>query len=154
MGLSNRSTALAAPDISEIGRFLTRATSEPGVRDEVRVAVQSIKSAYRRFDRAKSPTAALLNDKKLKRDLRRALHAIRGAAIALTAPPRMRTRDAIALGGVLSAVFIVATFVFVRGRKLRSQSAGEQSGTGDEPGLQQPGNGPSGSPPGAPPPPA
>jgi hypothetical protein len=138
MRLSKESKAAAVPGISDIGRYVKRATSEPGVRDDVDLALKSIKSAYRRLDRGTSPTAALLNDKKLHRDLRRALRAIRDAAVALTAPPKMRTRDAIALGGALSALLIAATFAFIRGRKLRSQSDPGPSGTADAAESQQP----------------
>jgi len=127
MRSSNKSTA--ASSIANAGRYLKRASREPGVRDQAKIALQSVQSAYRRIERAKAPREALLNDKKVHRDLRRALAASRDAAAALTAPPRMRTRDAIGVGAVVTVLLIAATFGFTRSRNRRAGTQGEGPGT-------------------------
>jgi hypothetical protein len=123
---SKRSKGLTAPDITEIGRYLSRATSEPGVRDEARSAAQSLKRAYKRFDRAPSPVDALLHDRKLQRDLSNALKALQRAAVALTTPPKMRTRDRVVVAGVTTVLLIAAVFAFLRGRTAGSTDQADQ----------------------------
>lgn len=130
MRLSRKSKGLSAPDITEIGRYLSRATSEPGVRDEARFAGQSLKRAYRRFERAGSPVDALLHDRKLQRDLRRALNALQRAGVALTAPPTMRTRDRVAVVGVTTALVAATVFVILRGRTSGSKDQADPDATG------------------------
>ena len=122
---SRKSKGLTAPDITEIGRYLSRA-NEPGVRDEARSAAHSLKRAYRRFERARSPVDALLHDRKLQRDLRNALKALRRAAIVLTTPPKMRTRDRVAAAGVTTVLLIAAVFALLRGRTSGSTDQADQ----------------------------
>jgi hypothetical protein len=113
--------------------YVTRAGRKPGVREHTQSAVASSRSAYRRLNKARSPAAAL-NDKKLRRDLRRASSSAgAAAALALSTPPRMRTRDALALGAMLSALLIAAGVLFARSEKLRVKLQGKQSDQGEEP---------------------
>jgi hypothetical protein len=121
MGSRNASKPATKVGIANLGLYMKRATHEPRVRDQGQIAIHSGRSAYRRLRRAKSPKAALLNDRKLHRDLRRTLAATQGAAIALTSPPRMRTRDALVLVAVLSALLIAIGAALARSEKLRSK---------------------------------
>jgi len=110
-----------------LSRYVTFAGRKPGVREHTQSAVASSKSAYQRLNKAKSPAAAL-NDKKLRRDLRRASSSAgAAAALVLSTPPRMRTRDAVALGATLSALVIAAGVLFARSEKLRAKLEGKQS---------------------------
>ena len=116
-----------------LGGYVTRGGPKPGVREHTHTAVASSRRAYRRLNKAKSPAAAL-NDKKLRRDLRRASSSAgAAAAIVLSTPPRMRTRDAIALGAMLSALLIAAAVLFARSEKLRAKRRGNQSDQVEEP---------------------
>ena len=129
-----------------LGRYVTRAGRKPGVREHTQSAVASGKSAYQRLNKAKSPVAAL-NDNKLRRDLRRASSSAgAAAALALSTPPRVRTRDVVALGATLSALVIAAGVLFARSERLRAKLHGKQSEQVEEPESEQP--------PGSPPAPA
>ncbi len=112
---------------ARFGRYSNRPTRQLGARGHGRIALASTRSAYRRLSEAKSPDEAL-NDKKLRRDLRRASTAIQAAAVALSAPPRMRTRDAVAFGALLSALLIGVVLLFVRSEKVRSKVLGKRPG--------------------------
>jgi hypothetical protein len=50
----------------------------------------------------------------------------------------MRTRDAIALGAVLSAPLIAAAVLFARSEKVRAKRHGNQSEQGEEPANEHP----------------
>jgi hypothetical protein len=116
-----------------LSRYVTRAGRKPGVREHTQSAVASSRSAYQRLNKARSPAVAL-HDKKLRRDLRRASSSAgAAAALALSTPPRMRTRDALALGAMLSALLIVVGLLFARSEKLRAKLHGEQSNQVEEP---------------------
>jgi len=118
--------------------YVKRAGRKPGVREHTQSAVESSRSAYRRLNKARSPAAAL-NDKKLRRDLRRASSSAgAAAALALSTPPRMRTRDALALGAILSALLIAAGVLFARSEKLRAKLQGNQPDQVEEPESEQP----------------
>lgn len=112
---------------ARLGRYMPRHTRQLGPRDQGRIALASTRSAYRRLSEANSPAEAL-NDKKLRRDLRRASTAIEAAAVALSAPPRMQTRDAVAFGALLSALLIGVVVLFVRSEKARSKVLGKRPG--------------------------
>ena len=121
-----------------LGRYVTRGGRRPGVREHTHNAVASSRRAYQRLNKAKSPAAAL-NDKKLRRDLRRASSSAgAAAAIVLSTPPRMRTRDAIALGAMLSALLIAAAVLFARSENLRAKRQGNQSDQVEAPKSEQP----------------
>jgi hypothetical protein len=134
MGSRNASKAAAMAGGARLALYMRRAAHEPRVRDHGQVAIASGRRAYQRLRKAKSPRAALLNDRKLHReklhrDLRRTVRATQGAASALTARPKVRVRDAGVLGGVLSAMLIVIGFALARSEKVRSKVRGERGGS-------------------------
>lgn len=121
-----------------LSRYVVRGSRKPGVREHTKSAFASSRSAYQRLNKAKSPAAAL-NDKKLRRDLRRASSSAgAAAAIVISTPPRMRTRDAIALGAMLSALLIAAAVLFARSEKVRAKRQGNQSDRVEEPESERP----------------
>lgn len=83
-------------DISSISKaapYVQRIVQDPKLRENVRTAYDSSKSAYARLTNGKAPTKALLEDKKLQRDLQHAVVALRAATDALSeAPKRQRPR--------------------------------------------------------------
>jgi len=120
-----------------LGCYVRRPGRKPGVREHTQSAVASSKSAYQRMNKAKSPAAAL-NDKKVRRDLQRAWGSAAAAtALVLSTPPRMRTRDALALGATLSALLIALGVFFARSEKRRSKLQGKQSERIEEPESEQ-----------------
>lgn len=121
-----------------LSRYVARGSREPGVREHTKSAVASSRRAYQRLNKAKSPAAAL-NDKKLRRDLRRASSSAGAAgAIVISTPGRMRTRDAVALGAMLSTLLIAAAVLFARSEKVRAKRHGNQSDQVEEPNNQPP----------------
>ena len=79
-----RSLGKAIPfDIADLGRitkanpYIQRLIEDSKLRDNVRTAIDSSKSAYGRLSNGKTPAKALMDDKKLQADLRQA------AAVAL-----------------------------------------------------------------------
>jgi hypothetical protein len=76
------------------------------LRDSVLSAVTAARSAYGRLSNGKAPTKALLDDKKLHRDLRNAAESLRTAAESLRAapqPPKRKRRGRMLVLIVLSA---------------------------------------------------
>ena len=65
----------SAADLQSITRanpYLQRLIEDSDLRDNVRTALDSSKSAYERLSNGKAPHKALLEDKKLQNDLREA----------------------------------------------------------------------------------
>jgi hypothetical protein len=63
--------------------YVQRVIEDDELRDNVRVAYEAAKDAYGRLSNGKGPTKALLDDKKLHKDLREAADALRDAGSAL-----------------------------------------------------------------------
>jgi hypothetical protein len=102
---TRRKRSMAAPlksvDISSISKatpYIQRLVQDAKLRENVRTAFDSSKSAYARLTNGKAPTKALLEDKKLQRDLQHAVEAFRDATSALTESPRKRTRKGMGFG--------------------------------------------------------
>ena len=84
-----------AADVANIAKanpYIQRLIEDSKLRDNVRTAIDSTKSAYTRLTNGKAPAKSLLEDKKLQGDLREALEAVRDATIALTDAPRKQAR--------------------------------------------------------------
>jgi hypothetical protein len=60
--------------------YVQRFIDDPELRENVRDAFESARSAYRRMSNGKAPARALVEDKKLQRDLRQASESLREAA--------------------------------------------------------------------------
>ena len=83
-------------DLSSISKatpYIQRVIEDATLRDNVRTAYDSTKSAYARLTNGKAPAKALLEDKKLQRDLQHAVEALREATNALAEAPK-KTRPA------------------------------------------------------------
>jgi len=100
MASKKKKVAKAVPfnpaDISNITKanpYVQRLIEDGELRDNVRTAIDSTKSAYGRLSNGKTPAKALLEDKKLQRDLTEAVEAVRDAAAALAEAPKRSTRE-------------------------------------------------------------
>ena len=71
--------------------YVRRLVEDPELRENIRSAYSSARSAYGRISNGKGPTKALLDDKKVHKDLRNAADALRDASDALRAKRRSRT---------------------------------------------------------------
>jgi hypothetical protein len=83
-------------DLSSISKatpYIQRVIQDATLRENVRTAYDSTRSAYARLTNGKAPAKALLEDKKLQRDLQQAVEALRDATTALSeAPKKQRPR--------------------------------------------------------------
>lgn len=112
----------SASDLTNMARenrYIARLIEDAALRDNVRSAFDSGRSAYGRLSNGKPPSQALLEDKKLQRDLRNTAQALRDATTALTAPPP-KSRG----GGpfrMLLLLILGAGVALVASEKLRSK---------------------------------
>src|SRR5207253_372283 len=90
-------TAFDAADFVKSNPYIQRLAQDSKLRDNVRTAVESGRSASRRLMNGKAPHKALMNDKKLQRDLQDAVTAAREAAAALSSGPKRRARRGLTL---------------------------------------------------------
>ncbi len=88
-------------NITKANPYIQRLIEDADLRDNIRTAVDSTKSAYGRLTNGKAPAKSLLEDKKLQGDLRNAAEAVRDATVALSDAPKKRARKGLRLGRML-----------------------------------------------------
>lgn len=126
MPLRKKSKAVpfSAADLANITKanpYIQRLIEDSKLRDNVRTALDSTKSAYERLSNGKAPHRALLEDKKLHADLRDAAEAIREATLSLSDAPRKQARKRRRLGRKLMVAFVGAVVALAVSEKLRSK---------------------------------
>ena len=72
--------------------YVQRLIQDEDLRDNLRVAFESGRDAFDRLSNGKGPAKALLDDKKLHKDLKNAAESLREASEALRAGPKRRRR--------------------------------------------------------------
>ena len=72
--------------------YVQRLIQDEDLRENIRTAYESGRSAYSRLNNGKAPAKALLDDKKLHKDLQAASDALRDASEALREGPKKRKR--------------------------------------------------------------
>src|SRR5687767_13913934 len=72
--------------------YVQRVLEDAELRDNVRVAFESAKQAYSRISNAKAPAKAVMDDKKLHKELRHSAEALREASTALRQGPKAKRR--------------------------------------------------------------
>jgi hypothetical protein len=114
-----------AADLANITRanpYLQRLIEDAELRDNVRTALDSGKSAANRLSSAKAPQKALIEDKKLQNELRSAAEAIRDAAMALSdAPKHSKPKKKSRLGRKLMILVVGAVIALAVSESLRSK---------------------------------
>src|SRR5579871_5087302 len=86
-------------NIAKANPYIQRLINDARLRENVRIALDSGKSAYGRLNNGKAPTKAVLQDKKLQRDIRHAFEAARDAVESLQeAPKKQRARKGLSFG--------------------------------------------------------
>jgi hypothetical protein len=116
--------ALNASDVANIAKdnqYIQRLIEDAELRQNVRRAVDSTRSAFNRLSNGKAPQKALFEDKRLQSDLRLAVTAIRDASQALTDAPRKRARKRRRFGRVLLIAAVGGGLALVGSEKLRSK---------------------------------
>jgi hypothetical protein len=83
----------AASAAQRAGRnpYVQRIIQDEVLRDNMVVAVEAARNAYARLNNGKAPAKALLDDKKLHKDLKRSADALRDASSALRQAPKGAT---------------------------------------------------------------
>jgi len=91
---SQNKKSVAAPlkvvelwQLSKATPYIQRIVQDAKLRENVRTAYDSSRSAYARLTNGKAPTKALLEDKKLQRDLQQALVFGKEEEFEYTPPP-------------------------------------------------------------------
>jgi hypothetical protein len=82
---------LKSVDISSLSKatpYIQRIAQDAKLRENVRTAYDSSRSAYARLTNGKAPAKALMEDKRLQKDLQNAIEALRDASNALSEAPK------------------------------------------------------------------
>ena len=101
--------------------YIQRIVQDAKLRENVRTAYDSSRSAYARLTNGKAPTKALLEDKKLQRDLQNAVEALRDATTALTEAPKKRARKGMGLTRKLMILGLGFGLALAGSEKLRTK---------------------------------
>ncbi|HUR86826.1 MAG TPA: hypothetical protein VMY78_15945 [Solirubrobacteraceae bacterium] len=80
--------AAAAARSARDNPYLQRIIQDEELRDNMVVAYEAAKNAYGRLSNGKTPTKALMDDKKLHKDLKRSADALKDATNALRDAPK------------------------------------------------------------------
>ena len=119
-----KAVAFNAAEMASIAKanpYIQRLIEDAQLRDNVRHAIDSTRSAYDRLTNGKTPTKALLEDKKLQGDLRDAAESLRDATLALTDAPKKRAKKGLRLGRKLMILGLGAGLALAGSEKLRSK---------------------------------
>ena len=84
--------ASAGAAVTGASPYVQRLIQDEELRTNIRTAYESGRSAYHRLNNGKAPAKALLDDKKLHKDLQRAADSLRDASDALREGPVKRKR--------------------------------------------------------------
>ena len=128
---SRSKKTIAAPfnavDIDTIKKatpYIQRLIQDAQLRENVRTAFDSSRSAYARLSNGKAATKALIEDKKLQRDLHVAVEALRDATTALTEAPKKQARKSRGFGRKLFVLSLGFGLALAGQREAPHQGAG------------------------------
>ena len=107
--------------INKATPYIRRIIQDAQLRENVRTAYDSSRSAYSRLTNGKAPTKALLEDKKLQRDLQVAVEALRDATTALTEAPKKQAKKSRGFGRKLLIVALGFGLALAGSEKLRTK---------------------------------
>lgn len=93
--------ASAGAAVTGASPYVQRLIQDEELRDNIRNAYESGRSAYDRLNNGKAPAKALLDDKKLHKDLQAAVDAVRDASDALREGPQKKKKRKGGIGRLL-----------------------------------------------------
>jgi hypothetical protein len=105
--MAKTSKARSARDTAEglaSNPYVRKLIEDGELRDNIRGAYDSARSAYGRLNNGKAPTSALLDDKKVQKDLRKAAEQLRAASDTLREEKRKRRWTRLLAVAVVGAV--------------------------------------------------
>lgn len=100
-------------------RYVQRLIEDEDLRQNILAAYAAARSAYGRMHNGKPATKALLQDRKLQRELSQAAKALREASATLTEKPKRRRKGG--LGRALLLLIVAGTLALVLSESLRSK---------------------------------
>jgi ferric-dicitrate binding protein FerR (iron transport regulator) len=101
--------AYAAGKAARNNVYVQRIVEDDDLRDNLRTAFESARKAYGRMSNGKGPAKALMEDKKVQKQLREAATSLREAADTLRAPAkRKRRRGRLLVLGLVGAGLALA----------------------------------------------
>ena len=101
-------------------QYVRRLVEDEELRSNLIAAYGAARSAYGRMSNGKPATRALFEDRKLQRELREAVDALRDASSSLREPPRRRRRRG-GLGRSLLLIVIAGALAMALSEGLRSK---------------------------------
>lgn len=101
-------------------QYLQRFLQDQELRDNIVSAYGSARNAYGRLNNGKAPAKALMDDKKLQRELRDAADSLRAAGEALREGPKKR-RSGGGIAGLLMVALVGAVAAVALSAPLRSK---------------------------------
>ena len=107
-------------NITKANPYIQRLLEDAKLRDNVRAAVDSSRSAYERLSNGKAPAKAVLQDKKLQRDLQGAFDAARQAFESLQDAPK-KQKKGLSFGRKLMLLGVGGALALAGSEKLRSK---------------------------------
>jgi len=107
--------------ISKATPYIRRVLQDAQLRENVRTAYDSSRSAYARLTNGKAPTKALLEDKKLQRDLQVVVEALRDATTALTEAPKKQVKKSRGFGRKIMILTLGFGLALAGSEKLRTK---------------------------------
>ena len=112
-------------NITKANPYIQRLIEDEVLRNNIRTAVDSSKSAFDRVTGSKAPQKAILEDRKLQNEIREAAEAVRDAAMALQDAPRhpsgKKKKGGLHLGRKLLFVVVAAVAALAASESLRSK---------------------------------
>jgi hypothetical protein len=121
MAKKKAAAAAGAVSAAKDNPYVQRLVSDDELRDNVQVAFEHAKSAYERLSNGKAPTKALMDDKKLHKDLKAAAGALRDAGSALREAPKKQKKRKGGLGRKLLVLMVGAGVALAVSGDLRSK---------------------------------
>jgi len=99
--------------------YVRRVIEDAELRENVRTAFASARSAYGRLNNGKAASKQILEDKKLHKEMQKAAEALRDAGIALSEGPKKKRRGG--LGKLLLIAFIGGVIALAVSEDLRNK---------------------------------
>jgi len=119
-----------AAAVTTVSPYVQRLVQDAELRDNLRTAFDSGKVAYGRLSNGKGPATALLDDKKLHKELSNAAGALKDAADALRDGPKRKKRGG--LGKLLLLAIIGGGVALVASEGLRNKVLDKLFGAEEE----------------------
>ena len=119
-------------DVARMARenqYLQRLATDAELRENLRSAYDSARYAYGRLNNGKAPSKALMEDKKLQKELRNAAESLREASSALRESPAKQRSGGIGrllLVGLVGAIAAVALSEGLRSKLLDALFGAEE----------------------------